>query len=168
MKKLIFAAAIAASVAPPAAAQVRNYRDPYGESHWYVATEYGYASASGVSFNGVNFGAGWRPSRHFGLEIGDYLSRYAGTSINSVYLDAIGLLPLTSRISAFGSIGGAIASNSAKVNGFGTISISKSGWRAGAGLEARITRRIDLRFGYHRQNALADADEYTIGLAFRF
>lgn len=151
----------------PAIAQVRT-SDPYASRFWYGALDYGYAPTGGVSLNGGNIAIGYRFSPHFGLEVGDFISQKNvlgfNTTVNSAYIDAMTLLPINRRFTAFVSAGGAYANDSI----VSSVSLSGTGWRVGAGLETRITRRIDLRLGYHYQTALSDANEYTMGLAFRF
>jgi len=150
----------------PAAAQVQ--RDPYAARWWYGAVDYAHASSSGIILNGGNVAAGWRPSRYFGLEIGDSLSSVSGVTVNNAYVDALTFLPLGRRFSLFVSGGSGYATESADAGSLGTISVSRAGWRAGGGFELRLTKRIDLRASYHRQSAWNDVDIVTTGLAFRF
>jgi opacity protein-like surface antigen len=144
-------------------------REQQSQSFSYVFGEFDhYTSPNGSgSLDGGGSGFGWRIDRHFGLQGGFQYSRKSGVDLTNGYVEALALLPLGSRFSLYGSIGGAYATASTSFRGT-TVSISQSGYRAGVGLEYWLARRWAIRAGFHRQNAGGVSDDVGLGVAYRF
>jgi hypothetical protein len=168
MKQAIATLAVIANIAlaDTAEAQTRRSQDA-PQSYSYVFGEYDHYSASGGSLDGGGIGAGYRLGRYFGMQAGGQYSRKSGVDLTSGYVEALGILPLANRLSLNGSFGGAYATASTSV-GPATVSVSRSGYRAGVGLEYWISPRWGLRAGFHRQNTFGVVDDVGVGLGFRF
>ncbi|OJT95069.1 MAG: hypothetical protein BGN82_01475 [Alphaproteobacteria bacterium 65-7] len=156
---LLFAGLAGTAEAQPRARQ-------QSPSYGYVFAEYDYYSGGG-SLNGGGLGAGWRINRYLGLQGGGQYTRKSGVDITNAYLEALMAFPLTQRLGVYASIGGAYAEASASA-GPVTVSIGRSGYRAGVGLEYWLTQSWGLRAGFHRQNAGGVADDIGVGIAYRF
>ena len=166
MKAIAFLSALVlgASISGIAEAQTRRSAPSYG----YVFGEYDYYSGGGNTLNGGGLGAGWRFNRYFAAQIGGQYSRKSGWDITNGYAEGlVHLLPVGSRVSLYGSIGGAYASNSQNTP-LGTVSISRGGYRAGVGGEYWFASQWSLRASYHRQNTFAVYDDIGVGIGYRF
>ncbi len=167
MKMIAFASALllGASISGAAEAQTRRPAPSYG----YVFGEYDYYSGGGTSLNGGGLGAGWRFNRYFAAQIGGQYSRKSGVDITNGYIEGlVHLLPVGSRVSLYGSIGGAYASQSVDLGAGTTFSISRGGYRAGVGGEYWFAPQWSLRASYHRQNTFAVYDDIGVGIGYRF
>jgi opacity protein-like surface antigen len=153
-------------LAGTAEAQTRRSQDT-PQTYSYIFGEYDHYSAPGGSLDGGGIGAGYRLGRYFGMQAGGQYSRKSGVDLTSGYVEALGVFPLARRLSLYGSFGGAYATVSTSV-GTATVSVSRSGYRAGAGLEYWMSPSWGLRASYHRQNTFGIVDDAGIGLAFRF
>lgn len=170
MKIVAFASALVlgASIFGAAEAQTRR---PATVNYGYVFAEYDYYSATGGSLNGGGLGAGWRLSRHLGVQAGGQYSRKSGVDFTNGYIEGLLIMPLGQRFSLNASIGGsyARASTSFTVGPVTTtVSTSGGGYRAGVGAEYWLAPQWSLRAGFHRQNALGVADNISAGIGFRF
>lgn len=148
-----------AAIAAPAA--------PAPQQFWYSYGEFDYYSGAGQSLDGGGVGVGWRIDRFLGLQGGFQYTEKSGVDVSNGYAEAMAILPLTRRLDLYGSFGGSYATASTSFDGV-SLSISRSGYRAGAGVEYWFTPRWGLRLGFHRQNAGGVADDVGAGVAFRF
>lgn len=166
MKIIALASALlaGASLFSMAEAQTRRPAPSYG----YVFGEYDHYSGGGTTLNGGGLGAGWRFNRFFAAQVGGQYTRESGVDITNGYIEGlIHLLPSASRVSLYGSIGGAYVSNSIN-SPLGTVSISRGGYRAGIGAEYWFAPQWSLRAGWHRQNTFAVYDDISVGIGYRF
>lgn len=129
-------------------------------------------AGSGTGLNGKVFG-GYQLTPHFALEAGaaDFgrIDNSNGkVSGRSVYLDAVGMVPLNDRWSALGRLGLARVSLDTS-NG----DSSGSGLKVGLGAQYALTSRIALRAEWERYRPSVfgqkpDIDQYSIGLRMGF
>lgn len=162
--RMVGAALILAGLSSAADAQPRGRQQ--SPSYGYVFGEFDHYSGGG-SLNGGGLGAGWRINRYLGLQGGGQYASKSGVDLTNVYLEALMAYPITQRLDVYASIGGAYAEASAKA-GPVTVSIGRSGYRAGVGLQYWLTQSWGLRAGFHRQNAGGVADDIGVGIAYRF
>lgn len=153
------------------------------------------------TLDGLNIHAGIRPHRNFGVELGYFRTRKADkdisagstigpglvaatdfstdTRVQGVTLDALGYLPLgeAGRFELIGTAGlsWSKADASLTIPGIGSESVDDSeiGFRAGAGAQANLTDRINIRGLARYQTASFDdvADHAwtcTLGLNYSF
>ncbi len=156
-------------LAGSANAQMRASLQP--ASYGYVFADYDHFDAKGGSLDGGGLGAGWRFFRFFGAQLGGQFARKNGVDFYNGYVEGVGYLPLGPRLSLSASMGGAYAESSTSVT-IGTTrftaSAHGSGYRAGVGLEYWVAPRWGIHAAFHRQNAIGVADDYGIGVAYRF
>ncbi|MES2473907.1 MAG: outer membrane beta-barrel protein [Pseudomonadota bacterium] len=165
MKIVAFASALVLGASICGAAEAQTRRVP---SYGYVFGEYDYYSGGGSSLNGGGLGAGWRFNRYFAAQIGGQYSRKSGVDFTNGYIEGlVHLLPVNSRVSLYGSIGGAYASQSLN-SPLGTVSLSRGGYRAGVGGEYSFAPQWSFRASFHRQNTFSVFDDFGVGLGYRF
>ena len=173
MKIVAFASALVLGASIYGAAEAQTRR-PATVNYGYVFAEYDYYSATGGSLNGGGVGAGWRLSRHLGIQAGGQYSRKSGVDFMNGYIEGLLIMPLGPRFALNASIGGSYARAETSVTLLTappvtvTASTSGGGYRAGVGAEYWFAPQWSLRAGWHRQNALGVADDISAGIAFRF
>ena len=138
---------------------------------------------------------GYQFNRHFALEGGYFdLGKFGfiaetqppGTlegeaRFKGVNLDAVGILPLTNKFSAFGRAGVQYAETKASFKGSGAVRVADpdrkekaANYKVGVGLEYALTRQLGLRGELERYRVKdavgnkGDVDLASLGLVYRF
>jgi hypothetical protein len=170
----IITVALAALLAACVGAQAQRVRPPE-VSPFYIFAEYDYYNDSaGASQSGGGGGLGWNFNRFLGVQAGgQYLSK-SGVDLTNFYGEVKLSWPLTESFSVYASLGGAYAEASGSVTLLTfpprTVNVTNTatGYRAGFGAEYWLGEHWGLRAGWHRQNAGGVADDFGVGVAFRF
>ena len=144
---------------------------------------------------GYKLFGGYRINRNFALEGGYFnLGRFGFTAttvppgtlngnikLHGLNLDAVGILPITERFSAFGRIGMNYAQATDSFSGTGAVNVlnpnpskREANYKYGAGLQYDFTESLGMRLEaerYRINDAVGnkgDVDLFSVGLVYRF
>lgn len=144
---------------------------------------------------GYKLFAGYKFNRNFALEGGYFdLGRFSYTAttvpagtlkgnikLKGVNLDAVGILPINDKFSAFGRVGVNYAKAKDSFSGTGAVTVlnanpskSQANYKFGAGLQYDFTSALGMRFEAERYRindavgSKGDVDLLSVGLVYRF
>ncbi|HEY4940345.1 MAG TPA: outer membrane beta-barrel protein [Rhizomicrobium sp.] len=135
---------------------LRASADDFGP---YLAADYDFVSAGGITFQAYDGGAGFHLNRYLDLEAGYVGSQFLPVRFNGGYVDAYANWRFRewNRVSLFGTIGAEYVSIPGDVSSFGV--------RAGAGLEYGFSHEFRLRVGARYQTAIQSGLIVNVGFS---